>query len=131
MDSRDDIEIVMCFDSNRKFIDFIKLWTLKGLVRKNCSTIRDVAQLVGNIDEVTIIKRILISTGVNDLDQHQPKEVADEFIQVVNSPRSKFPQIIIIISEITPRKDNLDKAVIECNKLSNNIVDNHEHTFQI
>ena len=110
MDSKNDIEIVMCFDSDRKFIDFKKLWTLKGPVRKNCSTIRDVAQLVENIDEVAIIKRILVSTGVNDLDHYQPKEVADEFIKVVNSLRSKFPQFIIIISEITPRKDDLDNA---------------------
>ena len=67
-----------------------KLWTLKRSVRKNCSTIRVVAQLVENIYEVTIIKRILISTDVNDLGHYQPKEVADEFIIVVNSLRSKL-----------------------------------------
>ena len=129
--NKDDIEIVMCFDSNRKFIDFKKLWTLMGSLRKNCSRIRDVVHLVENVEKDTDIKRILISTGVNDLDYSLPEEVAAEFGNVINVLREKFPQIIIILSELTPRKDELDNAVIPCNELLKQLVGRYEHIFFI
>ena len=109
---KNNLEILMCIDSNRKFLNFRILWTLDGSKRIPCSTISNLKNIVRDL-KIKTLKYIYISCGCNDLDTKEPTQVADDLKAIIADLKIKFTGIKIIISEITPRKD-IDETVIEC-----------------
>ena len=113
-----DIDAVFCMDSNSKHIRFKKLWTTKNTVRKRCYTQQDLKQFITDL-QATSIKYFLIHVGVNDIDRMESDEVFAKLKENIDLLRKKYPNIKIILSEITPRKDNKDAEVDKCNRLIN------------
>ena len=72
------------------------------------------------------IKRILISNGVNDLDHRPPKQVSEDVGVTIKILKSKFP-----LSEVTPRKNELESELKECNNLLQNIIRKCRNLFLI
>ena len=76
-----------------------------------------------------ILSVILVSTGVNDIDNYNVIQVFNKITHIIHNLTIKFPGIKIIISEITPRCDDRDCEVIICNKMLNSFVDTKENIF--
>ena len=113
---KEDVEILMCFDSNGKHIDRKKLWKLNNSVYKRCPTIFSVSHLIKN-EDIKDLKYILLSIGVNDLDDKDHTQVFGEMRTLINQIRLKYPGIKIIIGEATPRNDARDEEVKRYNRL--------------
>ena len=61
------------------------------------------------------MKYFLIQVGVNDIDHMGGKDVFEEVKKNINSLKTKFPDIKVILAELTPRKNEKDVDV--CNQL--------------
>ena len=73
------------------------------------------------------LEAILISCGCNDMDHKGGSDVHDEMVETIRFVRQTYPHIKIIISEVTPRKDNRDAEVIVCNEKLNESVKEMEN----
>ena len=113
----DETDLLICFDSNRRFIDYRKLWTIKGSKRWNCGSLRVVKDSIEKDTSIKSLKHILINVGVNDIDSKSGEEVFDEIRETIEVIRKKHKDIKIILSEITPRNDSKDSEVKKCNNL--------------
>ena len=72
-------------------------------------------------------RKILISLGVNDIDTKTPQEVCDQVIKLTELIRERYGNPKIILSELTPRNDEKDKEVLDCNQLLKTFADSAEH----
>ena len=108
--------IIMCMDSNRKFINFRKLWTLDGSKRLRTSTLKTVKTFIHN-EKSSDVKYFFISVGTNDIDTKDPEVILDEYIEIVDLLRAKYPGIQIIVNELPPRKVNHDDKTQSMNVL--------------
>ena len=68
------------------------------------------------------MEAILINCGVNDIDYSSAVDVHKSIIDTINNIKFRCPDIKVIVSEITPRKDAKDAEVIICNQMLNNSV---------
>ena len=109
-------DLMICIDSNRKYINFRKLWTINGTERKFLGNLHELRTAIRNENQIKELKYILIHIGVNDLDTKPGKLVFQELCEVIGEIRRKYPGIIIVLSEITPRNDNRDVEVKICNE---------------
>ena len=125
-----ETKIIMCFDSNRKFLNFRKLWTLDGSERRKCSTLTSVRSAIEN-ETAKNVEYFLISVGTNDIDTKDPKTIYNEYVEIINLLRRKYSGIKIIISGLPPRKYNKDKEVIELNKLLRNLGNYNNFIFLV
>ena len=106
-----ETELLICMDSNRRYIDYRKLWTLKGSRRWSCGNLFRLRENVENKENIKNLKYILINVGVNDLDQKSGEDVFKDLTNTIDVIRNKFEGITIILSEITPRNDERDIEV--------------------
>ena len=113
-------ELLLCFDSNRRYLDMKKLWKVKNSQMKACSTIYDVSQIFESNQFESTLKYVLLNVGMNDLDTKDHTQVFGEAELLFDQIRSKLPGIKLIISEITPRADQKDPEVKAYNHLLNN-----------
>ena len=59
---------------------------------------------------------ILLHSGVNDVEQIQDQQkIASDFIEICKMTREKFPNASIIVSEFTPRQDDLQNVIKKVN----------------
>ena len=72
---------------------------------------------------------ILINVGVNDTDRKNGKDVFNEMENIITLIKSKWPNVKIILCELTPRNDSNDIHVLECNKLLQTYSINDENIF--
>ena len=111
-----EIDLLIFFDSNRRSVDFRKLWTINNSERKF------VGNLIRKFVNATYIRKLshaLINIGVNDIDSKNGTLVYHELKDIVEMLMAKYPGIKIICSEITPRKDRRYTEVLQCNTLLN------------
>ena len=108
-------------DSNRKHLDARKLWTIQGTTWKWSPKLGSVREIIEK-EEFNYLEAILISCGSNDMDRRDGLDVFQEMIETITMIREKYPDIKIIISEVTPRKDDRDVEVLLCNEKLNEIV---------
>ena len=105
------LDIRMLFDSNGKHIDRKKLWRLDKSEFTRCGTLLDVHKFLVEENDIKSLKYILLNVGVNDLDTTDFAIVFQELENIIETIRCKYPNIKIIISEITPRNDARDKTL--------------------
>ena len=117
-------------DSNQKFIDQRKLWTINGTSWNVCSRISNVDRLF-EVNKYSELEYVLISTGVNDIDYFPGCIVHDKIIKVVNVIKGKCPNIKIIVSHVTPRKDELHAEVKICNEMMNKSISRLDNVFLV
>ena len=68
-------------------------------------------------EKSTDVKYFLISVGTNDIDTKNPEDIINEYIEIVDLLRTKYPGIKIIINELPPRKVNHDDKTKKMNEL--------------
>ena len=129
-DKNADKQIIMCFDSNRKFINFRKLWTLNGSERRRCSTLSSVKSVIEK-ETSDNVEYFLISVGTNDTDTKDPETIRNEYESIINLLQEKYPGIKIIVSEVTPRKYNKDNEVVILNKLLGDMCKHNDSLFLV
>ena len=125
-----DTDIIMCFDSNRKFINFRKLWTLKGTKRRKSGNLASVKMAVER-EKATNVKYFLISVGTNDIDEKEPDAILHEYVEIVDCLRRKYPGIKVIINQLPPRKTNNDEKVQAVNMLLADLCDHNDFLYLV
>ena len=118
----------MCLDSNRKFINFRKLWTLRGSSRHRSGQLSSVKRVVEQC-KAKNVKHFLISVGTNDIDLKDRDEIISKYVEIIELLRSKYPGIKITISELPPRKDKYDDKVRKFNALLGDLCEQSEDLF--
>ena len=116
----DDLDIIMCFDSNRKFINFRKLWTLRGSSRHRSGQLSSVKRVVESC-KAKQVKYFLISVGTNDIDTKEPDDIIHEYSEIIDLLKKKYPGIHVIINELPPRKERNNDKVQKMNGLLNQL----------
>ena len=113
-------KLLVCMDSNQKFIDRRRFWTVKGTTWKFCPGMDEVKTLIHN-QQFNDLEAIIISCGVNDVDKISGRSLAANMLNLINEIKQLYPNVKIIVSEITPRKDHRDREVqISNEELSKN-----------
>ena len=123
-----EVDLLICMDSNSKHINFRKLWTLRNSKRSRCYTLDQLHEYIRKSD-ITKLNHILINIGCNDIDKKSGEEVFLEIQENVKLLRTKYPNIKIILCEVTPRKDERDQQVMECNRLIHEYASKDENIF--
>ena len=121
-------ELLILVDSNGKYLDRRKFWTLDRTTWLRCGNVDEARRLI-NRTRYTNIKYILIAVGVNDLDETDGSELADKFGSLIGSIHESYPDVKIILNEVTPRNDNRDEHVIKCNTKLQVYTTRHDHIF--
>ena len=123
-ESKSEVDIMMFFDSNGKYIDRKKLWKLNDSVYVRSGQLNDISKY---IDETNTAKSeyVLINVGCNDLDMKDHRQVFNEMSLLIQKIRNKYKGIKLIISEITPRKDERDNEVKRFNGLLLDYANDH------
>ena len=67
--------------------------------------------------------------GVNDLDDKGGIEVAEKLTNLTNNILRTYPDVKVILNEVTPRHDERDMEVIECNKPLHTLAKNNNLVF--
>ena len=98
-------ELVICMDSNMKFLNLRKLWTMNDTFVRRCSNIREVNEFIDGMQTHINLKYFFVSVGCNDLDTKSGDEVFVGMKNIIEKLRRKFSGIKIILSEITRRMD--------------------------
>ena len=117
-------------DSNRKYLNPRKLWTIRGTTWKWSPTISALRQILEE-ERFNDLEAILISCGCNDMDRKDGLDVFNEMVETILMVRRMYPFIKIIISEVTPRNDERDSEVILCNERLNERVTQMENVVII
>ena len=107
-----DDKLTVLMDSNRKFIDFKKLFKAKEVEVIPCGS----TEAANNILESRSIQsdEILVHVGTNDLETKEPNLVAKEIAKLAKKLKENCK---VYISEITTRNDYLKKNVDITNAL--------------
>ena len=121
-------------DSNNKFIEHRRLWTIKSAIFSQCVNLDEVERTL-NENKYLNLKYILINVGINDIDEDNGTQVFNRISELVRLTKQKHGGIKIKLAEITPRKDDRNREGIKCNQLikefartSNNIyITKHEN----
>ena len=80
----DTTKLIMCMDSNSKYLDRRKLWDLDGTEHKKCYTLSQVSRVVERNIEYRNLKHFLISVGCNDLETKEPEEVFNDIRDIAS-----------------------------------------------
>ena len=72
------------------------------------------------------MKYVVLSIGVNDIETFSVEEVLQQLKTLVHL-LVRRPKIVI--GELTPRNDELDERVKECNELLKQYTDENEYLF--
>ncbi len=123
-----DTELLIVIDSNGTHLDHRKFWTLDRTKWVRCGNINEAARAINNT-KYTQLKHVLVSVGVNDIDDDSGVDVASRISELVNMTHHLYPDVKVTLNEITPRNDNLDEQVIECNKGLLNLDKENQHVF--
>ena len=111
-------KLLICIDSNRKYLQPRKLWTTNGTTWKHSSRLSFIPGILDDQSlDLSNLEAILINTGVNDIDYMRGAEVHKILLSTINTITRKFPHIKIVVSEITPRNDEKDSEVVICNRM--------------
>ena len=109
---RNEKTLLVLMDSNRRHIDKNLLW--RGSSIQPCATIHQAIEKIKSIEDHP--NAILIHTGVNDIESSSADEVYKSLEILIKTCWDTLPDTHIILSEITPRMDMLDRDVFKVNK---------------
>ena len=110
-------ELIFLIDSNGRYFDHRRLWTMKGTQFGKCYTMRDVENFWKSMGKLSRLKYFFISVGTNDLEKSTPHELFTEINKFVTKVWERYPDVKFILSEVTPRTDRIDARVKEVNVL--------------
>ena len=82
-----------------------------------------------NNSEVSTAQYVALLVGVNDVDRKSGEEVFNKLREVVDLVRDRYEQPKIILAELTPRMDDRDAEVKNCNVLIEQYVKDKDYLF--
>ena len=107
-------DMVVFMDSNRRYINMSNLASGRNNKLVPCGSIANAKEYIESVQYLA--NTILLHLGVNDVEQTQDQQkIAIDFIEVCKMTREKFPDASIIISELTPRQDDLQNVIKKVN----------------
>ena len=125
-------ELLFIIDSNARYLNFRKLWTMKGTEIFRCGTMFDVYNSLKAVDkEYTNLKYFFLSIGTNDLEVKTPHELFTNINTLIRKLNEIYPNLKFIISEVTPRMDHIDERVKEANVLLHQYAQGHDNIFLV
>ena len=105
---------------------------MDGTIHKKTYTLEEVDAVVDREDrKYNKLKYFMFSVGCNDCDNQTADEVVEKLKNIVMKVQTKFPQVKVIIGEITPRNDNRDQIVKDANILINRFVKDRQNVYVI
>ena len=113
--SDSDTELLILIDSNSNHINRRQFWTLDRTKWLRCGTVNEAMRGI-NGTNYRNLKYLLLSVGVNDTDDEEGQSVAGKISEIVDAVHYKYPEVKIILNELTPRMDERDGEVTKCNK---------------
>ncbi len=126
----EDLELLLFMDSNNHHVDWNIFWKTRGVMKKVFKgSLWDIEGIVRADKRTRTVQYVLISVGVNDIDTKTAKEVSDQMEKVSELIKERYGNPKIVISEITPRSDEKDLEVIECNQMIKTYVESNENVF--
>ena len=84
---------------------------------KRCGNLNEVVTALNEKVIYTNLKYVLVHVGVNDTDENSGSAVFNMIDELTRKMWEKYPDLKIILSEITPRKDVKDLEVKLCKRL--------------
>ena len=107
--------LLICWDSNRKFIDTRRLCNLKTTEFVSTATLDNVYHTVNRCTHVNL-QTIFIHCGTNDAEQQDISSLLKSFHEIVLLIKNKYSEANIIISKLLPRKDGINRKVSALNR---------------
>ena len=111
--------LLVLMDSNRQHIEKDRLWHDCEIVK--CNRIQEATKIISKITEAP--KALLVHAGVNDIEHQSPQEVFNEILTLIDTQKHALPHTHLILSEIIPRMDALDRDVLQINEMIREIHD--------
>ena len=99
-------ELLILIDSNSNHLDRRKFWRVNNTKWERCGTAYEAGRAIRKVNYHNL-QYVLVSLGVNDI---------DDVCGITDDIHMIYPNVKVIVSELTPRNDNRDEEVIECNK---------------
>ena len=127
----EDIEFMLFMDSNHQHIDWDRFWrTKEGPMRKIFKgSLWDMEGIIKADTQTRTVKHILISVGVNDADTKTAEEILDQAKKVMNLVEVRYGGPNIVFAELTPRNDEKDQTVKDCNAALKAYTSKHWKTY--
>lgn len=122
-----DTKLLLCMDSNRRYIDKRRLWTVRNSRWLECGNMSELSNKLSG-EEFKCLECVLINVGVNDTDTKTGKNIHKEITEIITRLRIDHHNLKIILCELTPRCDDRDVEVIDCNKL---LYESYKHDDKI
>ena len=103
-----EIDLLIFFDSNRRCLDFRRLWTINNSGRKFVGILSEIRNFV-NVTDIKKLNHVFTNVEVNDIDSKNWTLIFQEIVELLIP---KYPGRKIACSEITPLKDRRDAVVL-------------------
>ena len=110
-----ETELLILIDSNSNHINRRQFWTLDKTKWVRCGMINEAMRVVSETIYPNL-KYLLLSVGVNDTDDVDGHLVAERITELIDVVHHQYPEVKIIVNELTPRMDDRDGEVTKCNK---------------
>lgn len=108
-------DVIILMDSNRKFINTKQLYPGKKTSIIQCATL-DKAKMILQNPKFATPQVIILHVGVNDVESSSVAVICNKFKECIDVISRSYPRTKIIISEVTPRNDDLLPNVNEVNQ---------------
>ena len=122
-------ELIFLIDSNGRYFDYRRLWTMKGTQFRRCYTMDDVEKLWNGMERLKRLKYFFISDGTNDLEKDTTHQLFTKISKFVQRVWDRYPEVKFILSEVTPRTDYIDARVKETNVLLQQFAQSYDAIF--
>ena len=107
-------------DSQRKHIDFQKLFYREETIVKKCGTIDSAMRSLESENPESLQQDptdIVFHVGTNDTDNNDAKQNVEKLLTLADRAAKKYPRTQIYISELPPRGDELWERAMETNSI--------------
>ena len=121
------VKIILCMDSNAKYLDRRRLWNLNSAEHCKCYTLRDVNKVINPKVRHTSLEYFMLSIGCNDRDHKSAQKVFNDVKNLVVKIQWVYPGIKIIVGAVTSRMDEKEELV-KVNTLINTYIESTENT---
>ena len=125
----DPTDIAILMDSSRKFLDPTKLCYNQNVQIIPCGNIQSAKSIISE-SRLKNPQILVFNTGVNDVEgTDDASTIAKNLLEVISITRAQFPTCKIVVSEITPRYDELNTKVEQANTQLRSALENKENVF--
>ena len=127
---RNYADIIVLMDSNRRYMDFSYLFSEKQVRVIPCGSIERARTIINN-PRFFDVEAIVIHTGTNDLEDNSlsSRHIANTLIEISKTALNRFPNSKILLSEITPRRDEFHLKGMEVNSMIKGAIESNN--FQL